>query len=69
MLMYAGWREVVADHVAAVTGERPGDHRPQTVAWLLLGIALAAYEQWLADDRADLDRLLTEGSRILDRGL
>ncbi|GAA1886695.1 MAG: mycofactocin system transcriptional regulator [Williamsia herbipolensis] len=69
MLMYAGWREVVADHVAAVTGERPRDHRPQTVAWLLLGIALAAYEQWLADDRADLDRLLTEGSRILDRGL
>ncbi len=69
MLMYAGWREVVADHVATMTGERPVDHRPQTVAWLLLGVALAAYGQWLADDDADLELLLTEGSRILDRGL
>ncbi|MEH3156174.1 MAG: mycofactocin system transcriptional regulator [Gordonia paraffinivorans] len=69
MLMYAGWRQVVADYVAGVTDERPGDHRPQTIAWLLLGVALAAYGQWLADDDADLDHLLTQGSRILDRGL
>ncbi|WP_299571652.1 mycofactocin system transcriptional regulator [uncultured Williamsia sp.] len=69
MLMYAGWREVVADHVATMTGERPGDHHPQTVAWLLLGVALAAYGQWLDDEDADLEALLTAGSRILDRGL
>lgn len=69
MLMYSGWREVVAAYVADVTGEDAGDHHPQTVGWLLLGVALAAYEQWLADDTADLDHLLTEGSRILDRGL
>ena len=69
MLMYAGWRQVVADYVAGATGAKPDDHRPQTVAWLLLGVALAAYGQWLADEDADLERLLAEGSRILDRGL
>ena len=69
MLMYAGWREVVADYVAQVTGARPTDHHPQTVAWLLLGVALAAYGQWLTDDDADLEHLLAQGSRILDHGL
>ncbi|GAA2065464.1 mycofactocin system transcriptional regulator [Williamsia deligens] len=69
MLMYAGWRRVIADYVAQVTGGRAGDHRPQTIAWLLLGVALAAYEQWLEDDDSDLEGLLTAGSRILDRGL
>jgi mycofactocin system transcriptional regulator len=69
MLMYAGWRQVVADYVADATGESADGHRPQTVAWLLLGVALAAYGQWLAHDDADLDRLLTEGSRILELGL
>lgn len=55
MTMYAGWREVVAGFVAQRTGAEPGDLVPQTVAWLLLGVALAAYEHWLGsgDDTAE----------------
>ena len=69
MLMYTGWREVVAEFVAARTGTEPGDHLPQTVAWTLLGTALAAYQQWLDDPDADLDELLTRGARVLSNGL
>jgi mycofactocin system transcriptional regulator len=49
MTMYAGWREVVAGFVARRTNSAPGATVPQTVAWLMLGVALAAYEHWLAD--------------------
>ena len=48
MTMYAGWRDVVARFVAGRTGTRPEDLMPQTTAWLMLGVALAAYEHWLA---------------------
>ncbi len=50
MTMYAGWREVVAGFVARRTGTRPGDLGPQTIAWLMLGVALAAYQHWLAHE-------------------
>jgi hypothetical protein len=33
---------------------------PQTVAWLMLGVALAAYEHWLADDTVPLVQALAE---------
>lgn len=68
-LMYAGWRRVVAEHVAERTGAQPDDHRPRTIAWLLLGVALASYEQWLADDDADLLELLSDGGRLIGAGL
>lgn len=69
MLMYTGWRDVVAEFVAARTGAEPTDHIPQTVAWTLLAIALSAYEQWLQHPDADLDGLLTRGSAVLMAGL
>ncbi|MCZ4553341.1 mycofactocin system transcriptional regulator [Gordonia rubripertincta] len=69
MLMYTGWRNVVAEFVASRTGSDPSDLIPQTVAWTLLATALAAYEQWLDDPNADLEELLTQGSRILSLGL
>ncbi|WP_082502216.1 mycofactocin system transcriptional regulator [Williamsia sp. Leaf354] len=69
MLMYTGWRDVIADFVARRTGVSRDEHLPQTAGWLMLGVALAAYEQWLTDPAADLAALLTDGSRILDRGL
>jgi mycofactocin system transcriptional regulator len=58
MTMYAGWREVVARFVARRTGDRPGNLVPQTVAWLMLGVALAAYQHWLADDTVPLRQAL-----------
>lgn len=69
MLMYTGWRNVVAEFVASRTGSDLSALVPQTVAWTLLATALAAYEQWLEDPESDLDELLTQGSRILTLGL
>ncbi len=69
MLMYTGWRDVVAEFVAARTGAESADHLPQTVAWTLLATALAAYEQWLEHPGADLGGLLTRGSAVLILGL
>ena len=48
MTLYAGWRDVVAQFVARRTGARPEDLVPQTVGWMMLGVALAAHEHWLA---------------------
>ena len=48
MTLYAGWRDVVAAFVAKRTGTRPADLVPQTVGWLMLGVALAAHQHWLA---------------------
>lgn len=69
MVMYTGWREVVAEYVATRTGKQTTDHLPRTVGWMVLGIALAAYEQWLTDDRLDLTDLLRAGSAPLANGL
>lgn len=48
MTMHEGWRAVVARFVARRTGAEPGDLVPQTIAWGMLGVALSAYEYWLA---------------------
>lgn len=50
MTMYAGWRTVVAEFVARRLGRHPDDLVPQTVAWTMLGVALSAYQHWLADE-------------------
>ena len=60
MTMYAGWRAVVADFVARRTLARPGDLAPQTIAWLMLGVALSAYEYWLVHDNVPLRLALGE---------
>jgi hypothetical protein len=56
--MYAEWRRVVAEFVATRTGAQPDDLLPRLAGHLLLGAAVTAYEQWLADPRADLGQLL-----------
>ncbi|GAB2639627.1 mycofactocin system transcriptional regulator [Prescottella soli] len=65
VVMYDGWRKVIAEYVARRMRLDPTDQLPRTVGYLLLGVALAAYETWLTDDSLDLIDLLTEGSRIL----
>lgn len=60
MTMYAGWRTVVAGFVARRTGAAPGDLVPQTYAWLMLGVALSAYEYWLSHDGVTLREALAE---------
>jgi mycofactocin system transcriptional regulator len=65
-LRYAGWRAVVADHVASRTGRSPEDFRCQLLAHKALACCVAAYEQWLGDPSADLQDLLDEALSSLD---
>jgi mycofactocin system transcriptional regulator len=69
MTMYAGWREVIAAFVAKRSGMKTTDLLPQTVAWTLLGVALAAYEHWLADESSSLPQALGDAFDIIRDGL
>lgn len=69
VVMYEGWRNVIAEYVAGRLGSSPADHVPRTVGYLLLGVAMSAYEQWLADDSLELSELLTTGIGPLCGGL
>ena len=69
MTMYAGWRAVVAAFVARRLGVDVGDLVPQTVAWTMLGVALSAYEQWLADDSVSLAQALNDAFDTVSAGL
>ena len=59
-LRYSGWRQVVADFVAERRGEPASTLAPQSLAWVSLSLCLAAYEQWLEQDDADLLQLIDE---------
>ena len=65
-LRYSAWRQVVAEYVARRLGEAPGSLKPQATAWALLGLCLAAYEQWLQDEDADLTELLLRSLQLVD---
>ncbi|MDL9937894.1 mycofactocin system transcriptional regulator [Gordonia sp. ABSL1-1] len=69
MLMYADWRHVIAQFCAERLHLDEHDHLPQTIGWMCLGTALAAYEQWLADPASDLEELITIGARTLALGV
>jgi mycofactocin system transcriptional regulator len=69
MTMYAGWRAVVAAFVAMRLRLRPDDLVPQTVAWTMLGVALSAYEHWLADESASLTQELRDAFDTVSGGL
>lgn len=64
-LRYAAWRGVVAEYAAGRLGEPVGGLRPQAIARVCLGLCLAAYEQWLEHDDADLLVLLDASFRVL----
>lgn len=57
-LRYADWRAVVSEYVAARLGQPQDALLPQVIAYICLGAAVAAYEQWLRDEDADLGDLL-----------
>jgi mycofactocin system transcriptional regulator len=64
-LRFTAWREVVAEFAAERTGRRPDDLAPQAIAHAVLGVAIAAYEHWLDDPRADLGAVLDDAMRQL----
>jgi TetR/AcrR family transcriptional regulator, regulator of mycofactocin system len=69
MTMYAGWRAVVAAFVARRLGAKVEDIVPQTVAWTMLGVALSAYEHWLADESVSLSDALGAAFDTVSDGL
>jgi TetR/AcrR family transcriptional regulator, regulator of mycofactocin system len=69
MTMYAGWRAVVAAFVARRLGAKAGDLVPSTVAWTMLGVALSAYEHWLADESVSLTQALGNAFDVVSPGL
>jgi TetR/AcrR family transcriptional regulator, regulator of mycofactocin system len=64
-LRYAAWRQVIADFVADRTRLPPSALLPQAIAYAMLGVAIAAYEQWLASIDSDLCDLLDKAVRTL----
>ena len=64
-LRFAAWRQVIADFAAQRTGERSDALLPRTIAHAMLGVAVAAYEQWLASPGEDLCELLDSAVRAL----
>ncbi len=69
MTMYAGWRQVIAEFVARRSGARISDLLPQTVAWMMLGVALSAYEYWLDDESVSLPEALGDSFDVVRAGL
>lgn len=67
-LRYAEWRTVVAEFAAGRLGVEVGALVPQSLAYASLGVALAAYEYWLADADRDLCEVLDEAMRDLCGG-
>jgi mycofactocin system transcriptional regulator len=66
--MYARWRAVIAEFAAGRVGARPEDLVPQLIAHAALGAAVAAYEQWLRSEDAELEPLLDRAMTELSRG-
>jgi hypothetical protein len=67
--MYAGWRQVIAEFVARRSGVAISDLLPQTVAWMMLGVALSAYEYWLDDESVSLPQALGDAFDVVRAGL
>jgi TetR/AcrR family transcriptional regulator, regulator of mycofactocin system len=64
-LRFAAWRQVIADFVAQRTGEPADTLLPRAIGHSMLGVAVAAYEQWLANPGDDLCELLDSAVRAL----
>ncbi|MBB5156790.1 mycofactocin system transcriptional regulator [Saccharopolyspora phatthalungensis] len=67
-LRFRAWRQVIAEFVGARVGQPEDALAPQAIAHATLGIALAAYEQWLDRPDSDLTELLDTAMRELVAG-
>jgi TetR/AcrR family transcriptional regulator, regulator of mycofactocin system len=67
-LRYGAWRRVIADFVGGRLKQPPDSLAPQAMAHAMLGVAIAAYEQWLSREDADLLELLDAAMRELAAG-
>ncbi|MEV0084576.1 mycofactocin system transcriptional regulator [Saccharopolyspora sp. NPDC050642] len=67
-LRFRAWRQVVAEFVGDRLGEPADGLAPQAIAHATLGVAVAAYEQWLDSEDSDLSELLDTAMRELAAG-
>jgi mycofactocin system transcriptional regulator len=67
-LRFADWRQTIAEFIGERLGVPSDSLAPQAIAYACLGVSLAAYEQWLRDDDADLVALLDAAMRELAAG-
>jgi mycofactocin system transcriptional regulator len=67
-LRYEAWRQVVAEFAGRRLGMAEDALEPQAIGWASLGIALSAYEHWLAHPGSDLTALLDRALRLLATG-
>lgn len=67
-IRFAAWRAIVAEFAARRLGVAPDELRPVVIGYSALGASVAAYEQWLKDDRAELAALLDEAFAQLAGG-
>lgn len=58
VLRYRQWREVIAEYAASRLHLEPSELVPSTIGHVSLAVALAAYDQWLADPESSLPDLL-----------
>jgi mycofactocin system transcriptional regulator len=64
-LRYAAWRQVIDEFVGERIGQCPDALAPRTIGYVALGVAIAAYEQWLETDEAGLSDLMDSAMRQL----
>jgi TetR/AcrR family transcriptional regulator, regulator of mycofactocin system len=62
-LRYAAWRQVIDEFAAERIGQLPDALAPRTIGYVALGVAIAAYEQWLEADGADIRDVLDSAMR------
>lgn len=67
-LRYRDWRAIVAEFAAARLGVDPMSLVPQSIAYATLGVALAAYEHWLAHSETELCDVLDIAVAQLSHG-
>jgi mycofactocin system transcriptional regulator len=67
-LRYRDWRAVVAEFAGRRLEVPAGELRPQSVAHAALGVAVAAYEHWLAQVDEELTDVLDRAFRDLATG-
>ena len=64
-LRYAAWRQVIGEFAGERIGQCPDALAPRTIGYVALGVAIAAYEQWLETGEADLSELMDGAMRQL----
>ena len=69
MTMYAGWRAVVAAFVAQRLGVKPETWCRRPSHGPCSGVALSAYEHWLADESVSLAQALGDAFDTVSDGL